>query len=292
MTAPLPYEWAADAPLVDLPAGGEDTALKRMLADVVRHAADNAPRSLQTALGPSELGEPCDRKIGHKLAGTPAANTDSDPLAAIAGTALGAWFEQTFAEHPTPAEGNVVHNGTPIEWLVEQSVQPAVWADGSPLKGHGDLFHVPSRTVLDWKFMGKSTFDKLKAHGPSPRYRVQVHTYGVGYLLRGLAPRRVGLVAIPRTTCRLDAMHVWTEPFNPGLVADAISRIEAIRSLVADAGQAALPLLTRTDAPCTWCPFWKPGSTDPAVGCPGAEGASTYAYAASPRRSDLADLIA
>lgn len=283
---PRPYEWAAKAPTVDLPDGGEDVTLKRMLSNVIRHASDNAPRSQQTALGPSELGDPCDRKIGYKLADVPKANTDSDPLAAIAGTALGAWMEQTFAEHPSvPSGATVVHNGTVMEWLVEQRLQVAQWADGSPLQGAGDLFHVPTRTVLDWKFMGKSTFDKLRREGPTERYRIQVQAYGLGYLQRGLIPRRVGIVAIPRSNCRLDAIHVWTEPFDPAVVATAVTRIEAIRSLVTDAGLSALPLLERTNGPCAWCPWWKPGSTDELTGCPGADDAS-YPYAASPHRHE------
>jgi len=292
---PRPYEWALDAPAVDLPAGSEDKAIKAALIDIIKQAAANAPRSQQTALGPSEIGHPCDRRLGHKLAGTTPANTDSDPLPSILGIGFHEWAAQAFAAHPSKESSQkATHNGTVMEWLVEQRVQAATWSDGSTLDGSGDLYWVPPRAVLDWKVLGKTSMDKLKREGPSSTYRVQLHTYGVGYLIRGLAPKRVGLVAIPRAG-RLDGMHVWTEPFDPSIAAQAIQRVDAIRTLVAGAGDAALPLLERADGPCAWCPFWKPGDVDqPELGCPGAEGAKSYAYAASPRRhdDDPASLIA
>jgi hypothetical protein len=39
--------------------------------NIVERAIDNTPRSLQTRIGPSEIGNPCDACLINKLAGTP-----------------------------------------------------------------------------------------------------------------------------------------------------------------------------------------------------------------------------
>ena len=36
---------------------------------MIRHAIAHHPRSLQKRIGPSEVGTPCDRRIGYKLLG-------------------------------------------------------------------------------------------------------------------------------------------------------------------------------------------------------------------------------
>lgn len=249
---------------------GTAAAIATLLTDVIRRAAANAPRSLQTALGPSEIGTPCPRRIGHRLAHTPPVNTDTDPLASIIGTAVHAWLAEAFE--------TANDRDAPMQWLVEQRLEIVRWPDGS-LTGSGDLFHVPTATVLDWKIPGPTSMREAKTRGPSDQYRVQVHTYGVGYLRRGLVPRHVAIAYLPRAG-RLDGIHVWSEPFDPAVAADALTRLDTIRTLVTTTGPAALPLLPRVEAHCPWCPFWRAGTdpTDPAA-CPGPDPHPTQAAA-------------
>ena len=63
------------------------------LTDVIKWTDNNSARSMQTTIGPSELGSSCDRRIAYRLAGTPEANWWSDPLPAIVGTAVHTWLE-------------------------------------------------------------------------------------------------------------------------------------------------------------------------------------------------------
>ena len=39
------------------------------LFGIIEEAIAQQPRTLQTSIGPSEIGNPCDRRIGYKLAG-------------------------------------------------------------------------------------------------------------------------------------------------------------------------------------------------------------------------------
>lgn len=259
MTTPQQYLFPTGEPVAFDAPGGPEQQLADMLTNVIRHAADNAPRSLQTEIGPSEIGTPCDRRIGYKLSGVAPVNTGTDPLAAIIGTAAHTWLADAFTE---------ANRGRDIEWLVEQRVAVA-----GNIGGSGDLFHVPTRTVIDWKFPGETGMRKYKAEGPGEQYRTQIHAYGVGYMRRGLVPQRVAIVFIPRAG-RLDGMHVWTEPFNPAVAADAINRVEGIRTFITAAGRTALPLLATTEAYCSWCSWYSPGSTDPTQACPGAAAAA------------------
>src|SRR5262245_11881364 len=67
--------------------------LKQDLIESVRWYERQNPRAAQLELGPSEIGDPCDRRIGYRLAGIPAVNTEFDPFPSIVGTALHSWLD-------------------------------------------------------------------------------------------------------------------------------------------------------------------------------------------------------
>src|ERR1700722_13563414 len=58
----------------------------REMKQLLRDYAARFPRSLQKHLGPSELGEKCDRQVVMKMAGLTSVNTVSDPWASFMGT--------------------------------------------------------------------------------------------------------------------------------------------------------------------------------------------------------------
>jgi len=82
---------------------------------VVEHAA-RAPRTLQVALGPSEIGHECDRQVVGKMAGLPVTNHVTDPWPSIMGTAGHAWLADAFSAD------NARHG---LRWVPEQRVEPA-----------------------------------------------------------------------------------------------------------------------------------------------------------------------
>lgn len=108
------------------------------LRDAIITADRTAPRSLQTALGPSEIGEPCARKLAYRLMDEPRINDDRDPWAAIIGTSVHAWL--------TGALTSVNHRTGTIRYLTETRVEIR-----TGLSGSGDLYDVQRATVVDHK---------------------------------------------------------------------------------------------------------------------------------------------
>jgi LAGLIDADG DNA endonuclease family protein len=108
------------------------------IRQIITHTASQAPRSLQTRLGPSELGALCDRQIVGKLAGLPRTNNVSDPWPSIVGTAVHAWMEATMNREN-------IRLGVP-RWLTELEVAPT---PAHP--GHTDLYDIREQAVVDWK---------------------------------------------------------------------------------------------------------------------------------------------
>jgi hypothetical protein len=113
-------------------------ALLADLTDVIKWTDSNSARSLQTTIGPSELGSLCDRRIAYRLAGTPEANWWSDPLPAIVGTAVHTWLEKAINSFQQ------VHFMD--RWLTEITVQP-----DPVVKGHVDLYDKELGAIIDWK---------------------------------------------------------------------------------------------------------------------------------------------
>lgn len=252
-----------------------DVDVKQQLTAVIKDAAANAPRSRQTAIGPSEVGQDCARRLAYKLLDWPTANPDGDPWPSVVGTATHAWLGDAFEAA-----------GQPGRYLVEKrlAIAPPLLPGGSC-----DLYDTWTETVIDHKVVGQSSMSRYKREGPRRQYRVQLHVYGLGWELAGRAPRNVALAFYPRGGL-LSGLWVWTEPYDRQIALDAIARLHNIRQLAISLDPEAHPerwaLIPATaDHGCTYCPWWRPGSTDLSSGCPGEPGAVHP-------RADLHSLIA
>lgn len=113
-------------------------ALKRELSEIILWTERNSPRSKQLAVGPSELGDACDRRLAYRIAGNPPSNTGMDPWPAVVGSSIHSWLERAITEYQ-----RVVGD---LGYLTETHVYP------DPLvAGHSDLFNVRAGRVIDWK---------------------------------------------------------------------------------------------------------------------------------------------
>ncbi|GAA0638062.1 hypothetical protein GCM10010174_69880 [Kutzneria viridogrisea] len=229
--------------------------LRQVVIDTDRHA----PRSVQVALGPSEIGEPCARKLAYRLMDETRTNADSDPWAAIIGTAVHAWLADAF-EAANTRLGR-------IRYLVERRVEVR-----PGLTGSCDLFDADTMTVIDHKVVGTTKMREYRLQGPPPHYRAQAHLYGVGYANLGLPVREVALAFYPRGGL-LSGLHVWSEPFDPAIAQAALDRHDQVLALVdtldVERNPANYRHLPATPSHgCTYCPWFKPG-TDTGRGCPG-----------------------
>lgn len=253
---------AAPAPLNGSSAWSSRYAVE--LRQIITDHAARAPRSIQTYLGPSELGAACDRQVAGKMAGLPTTNHVSDPWPSIVGTAVHAWLATCF-------ETANIRTGQ-LRWVAEQRVIPHALHPGT-----ADLYDAVEKAVVDHKCLGQTTLAKLRANGPSRKYLVQLLLYGVGYRILGLPVDRVVLAAYPRTGSSLDTLYVWDRPYTPedDKIVDAVFAQTQVRYQYATAlreGQISLRDIPAcpSDDECYYCPFYRPESDQAdQSGCPG-----------------------
>lgn len=224
----------------------------------------HAPRSRQRAIGPSELGDPCDRKLAYRIAGIRPINLGADPWPAIVGTSIHNWLEEAINKYQSSVED--------LGYITELRVYP------DPLvKGRSDVFHVPTATVVDHKTTGTDGMRKAKKGIIPEGYRVQVHLYGLGHERAGRAVRNVALVFYPRSGWLNDA-QVWIEPYDRNVAEAALARLYSLANRLIEMDIGANPqrfqLIDASpgDA-CIWCPFYsQERDIDIAAddkGCPG-----------------------
>jgi hypothetical protein len=214
--------------------GGDPSLLFDELLHVVRDAIDNAPRSLQQRIGPSELGTPCARLLGHKLAGTlPADNRDK--WLATVGTAVHAWLAEQFVAANAAWRQRTGEDVT--RWLVEHRVTVGHIA-GEDIDGSTDLYDRVTATVVDWKIVGPTRLKHYRRNGPGRQYRDQLHCYGRGWAAKGHPVDTVMLALLPRNSELKDAIYI-AEPYDEQVAVDALARANRVNALVQVLGDEA-----------------------------------------------------
>lgn len=229
------------------------------LRSAILDQANLAPRSQQRALGPSEYGENCARKLAYRLMDEDKTNTDSDPWASILGTAGHAWLAEAL-------EADNERSGE-LRWLIERrlEIRPG-------LEGSCDAYDVRRHAVVDHKIVGPAKLREYKVSGPSAQYRKQVHIYGKGYARLGLPVQEVAIAFYPRAG-QLSGMHVWSEPFDEAIADEAITRVDTLLQVIVELQvddhpehYKAIPRSPGRN--CLYCPWMRPGP-DTGAACPG-----------------------
>lgn len=268
-------------PLVMLPplhpdnmqVGADPAVMRREVEAIFIDAYRNAPRSLQRAIGPSELGTPCARKLAYRLADAPEHN-ERDGWRPTVGTATHAWIADALAEY------NMKHHDQLgfSRYLIECQVEVGE-VNGVPVRGSADCYDRVTGEVIDWKVVGATTLKSVRrasrlAPGISKRgYRVQAHLYGRGFVARGLPVHGVNIAYLP-SSGELREAHWQREPYAESIATEAIARADAVARAMEAAGPEVLVMgLPRTDDLCTYCAFWNPAADERFVwdGCTGAD---------------------
>lgn len=248
------------------PEPGTDHPMRTELIELIRFADRSAYRNSQKAIGPSEIGNSCDRRLAYRIAGVKAVNRTSDPWPAIVGTAMHDWLQRCLERD----NARYVAAGQQPRWITEKRVQP------DPLiHGTSDAYDTHSGTVVDWKSMGDTAKAKLIKEGPSEGYFTQIQTYGLGFHRAGFQVQRVGLMFLPRAGHLKDARY-YEWPFNPAVAQAAIDRVYSIgRNILAtrqSLGTDEIWNVVPADASqlCGWCPFFTRSVSEASSrGCPG-----------------------
>jgi len=228
--------------------------VRESLLTVVNYAANNSARNLQKRIGPSEIGEPCARQIAHKLAGTQELRQAStDPWPSIVGTAVHDWLGNAL-ERANTAMGF-------RRWHSEQvvTVAPNVLAGcgaGAHLTGSCDCYDSYLKTVVDFKVLGNTQHAEYLSGYVSDKYRVQIHSYGLGLLNMGYPVEHVSLAIFGRAK-RLDDLFVWSEPFDRSIADRAVARLVQIQTVVSGGIDPSLVPATPSRNGCYFCP-WRP----------------------------------
>lgn len=249
MTAPPDTELfqvpaGSPVPLAEIPVEPRAAELSRWVADLIYQRSITTSRSLSRKVGPSGLGTECDRELVFAALGSPRLNFDSDPWAALVGTAIHEWMATLFRDL----------DGGSGRFLVEQPVTYRGVA------GTADLYDRRERIGIDWKTTKKSKIRNIKRSGIAPAKHVtQIQTYGAGLAAAGERPERLALVWLPVDGALTD-VHAWVTEYDPAVADAAIDRLEGLRGLPPAAVTATPSRL------CDWCDWHQPGG---GAGCDG-----------------------
>lgn len=254
---------------------------------IITDSITNMPRSQQKRIGPSEIGHPCDRRIGHKLAGTPEVNARGVAWKPYVGTAIHEQMADLFAKHEIARFGDGSDDTVSPRWHVEERVTVGE-IDGTPIVGSCDLFDSAYGVVHDHKFTSKNQIVRnYRPKGPGSQYRVQAHLYGRGFARQGYDVRHVSILFATRDGEYSDR-YVWTEPYDEQVAIDGLERVAGIKGAIDILGpEVAIPTLPMVASYCSNCPFYKTGaSVTDARSCPGVEDSVRGA-----RTDNFADLL-
>lgn len=225
------------------------------LQGVITRAGVWAPRSQQIAIGPSELGHECSRYLAYKTLDWEQPNKQSSgSWPAQMGTAIHSYLEHIFKQVP----------GAKTEWRVNIR---------QGLGGTIDLYDEDEGGIVDWKTAGVTSMKKYRSEGGTARQWVQQDTYGLGVENTGKPINWVALAFIPTAGSISDMLFI-RKPWDRDNALRALQRIDTLVMLLAILDVENNPKMwehipAAPDKNCGWCPFYKPFSTDLAIGCPG-----------------------
>ena len=244
-------------------AGSFSEILRNQLTEIIMWQAARAPRSLQANIGPSEIGSPCDRQIGYRVAAIPEINVRQDPWAAIIGTTIHKWLQEA-------VEDWVELRGEPRRFFTEIELNL-----GDLITGHCDLYDAETQTVIDWKTVGPNALKDVEAGRISVGYMIQTQLYGYLFAQQNIPVKRVSLVFIPRASS-LNRLRVWSAVYDPTVAETALARVYRIarevlsRDLLKKSHMWAEVSAEGGDH-CGFCPWFEAHRLAPAdaTGCPG-----------------------
>lgn len=251
-----PFLAPGDSPDLDLA-----TNLKAEFTTMIRIYEEFTPRSMQMALGPSDLGTECDRKLAYKIAGVTGYNR-GDPWAAFVGSAIHARLEAVIRKCAKENGGT---------WLIEERivVDPLI-------SGRADLVY--NDMVIDIKSASPDVMKKLPDTGPRGSYLPQIHAYAKGLNDAGRKINKVVFVFVPRSG-RLSDMYVWADDYRPEIAEKALRRVHGFARRLRELDILNNPHLWETVPAtpdflwCQYCPLFNRswGVDEPATdkGCAG-----------------------
>lgn len=244
--APAPWTLPPERDTSPLPVDPVAFAVAETYSSLIALGAATSPRNLQFAIGSSEIGYDCDRRLAYRLHGTPLVRRSLDPLRALVGIGVHEALAQIFRRLDAGSG----------RFLVEYHV------DYRGVPGSVDLYDRYSRTVVDWKTSTKDKVREYRRDGLPRNYVVQPQMYGAGLEAEGEEPAQVAVVFLPYDG-NLTQTWAWTSAYDVRVADDAVDRLERLR------GRPPALTENKPSRYCRYCDHYRPSSTDLRVGCPG-----------------------
>lgn len=205
---------------------------------IIEQITKPTKRGQQVKLGPSEVGS-CALCVGETLAlrlpeqYPELKHTESFGLASWAGTAVHAYLDETLE----------------IPNAIKEQKNDIFELDGyGMIRGSTDLFSPDHKRVVDWKFVGKWSYNKMRLAYldepdkiPKVEYRTQQMLYGWGWKQLGYEVESVSLCVIPKESNNVADIKFFTERYNQEVVDKSIARLELIWQYVQDGKLEELP---------------------------------------------------
>lgn len=231
-----------------------EDAVKARIKEVIRWADSQDARTLQVGLGPSELGEECERKLAYRIAGIQGKNIYMDPWKAIVGTAIHKWLEDAV-------------NAYQDRYKLHEFVTEATVPIDPMIQGHSDLFW--RNCVWDYKSKGKDKLKHFKLHGPTDKEIDQIQLYGLGQQNLGRKVEYVGIIALPRDGW-LEDIVVWADRYDDRYARSILQRPYNIAERLLESEPVDWERIpAQPSRLCGFCPFYRGGGPADSTGCPG-----------------------
>lgn len=220
---------------------GHSTRASRVLYALKELMTAPTERDLQSRVGPSDLGDPCDYCLGRKMRGIKPKRLFS--MYPWLGSAMHAFIEKLTA----PGVLKWVPGANDLAWEVfgdartasELKIKDALHIRGyGPVTVHIDMLLLTEGCIVDWKSTSKRTLKTYMIKMTVPQYSyIQVQLYLKAARDTGYNVSWGVLVYIPRDAADLDEMWAFDFDYDEAAAQGALDRAADIQKWI-DAGRA------------------------------------------------------
>lgn len=185
---------------------------------VISEITKPSERDKQKRIGPSDIGNPCDKCLGRAM---------MDERA-----------EQDFSLYPWLGTGNHLYmeQETFPDYEHEMKLYVGDVEGYGPIKGTTDMYDKDEKAAVDWKFVGAKKIKQYRTGGVSDQYRFQAMTYARGIEMLGLPIEKICIVFIPRDSGNVKDIWVHEEEYQPEMAAAALDRATQIWAFLQEEG--------------------------------------------------------
>ncbi len=205
-----------------------DSEIKQLILDLLKNPGE---RDMQTLVGASQIGNPCDFCLGRALKGTEPKLFSKYWLGAKLGTALHRELEHEEIKHIETAERAEfkVLEGARIE----QSIVLGTIEGYGEIRSKPDLVIVGEAHLVDHKSSTRKKVALYKKENRVPiQYIYQQHLYAWGLSKMGINIERISLVFVNRDGTGDDDIWVYSFNYDESMALQAWNRLIALWDFV------------------------------------------------------------